>query len=371
MSWEWVDSNTGLAEAIAHLSGAEVVAVDTEFRRRDTYFPQVALVQLASTERCFLIDPLCIDDPSPLRQLLLDPNTIKLLHSPSEDLEVFEFWLGALPTPLFDSQRAAAMLGMGFGLGYRGLVEALLGVSLDKEETQSDWLQRPLSEAQCHYAAQDVTYLMQCWPLIKVQAEQSHCFSWVLEDGSFMATGGRGPLAKFKSAGRLAPVQLATLAALVDWREQEARKRDKPRSWILADKVVQTLAMKRPRNRHQLAATENMPAGVVRRSGDELLAMITAASEDPDWAVPPALPPASAAVRNLAKYLSGEIENLASTMGMNPEVLMPSREVELLAREQCGEVVESPRHWQGWRGKTVLSPLRALAETWRAQHEAG
>ncbi len=371
MSWDWIDSDAALGSAIADLSGADVVAVDTEFRRRDTYFPQVALVQLATADRCLLVDPLCIDDPSPLRQLMLDPDTMKLLHSPSEDLEVFEFWLGILPTPLFDSQRAAAMLGMGFGLGYRALVEALLGVSLDKEETQSDWLQRPLSDAQCHYAAQDVTYLMECWPIIKARAEQMNCLEWVLEDGSFMATGGKGPLAKFKSAGRLAPEQLATLAALVDWREEEARKRDRPRSWILADKVVQSLAMKRPRNRHQLAAIENMPAGIVRRSGDVLLEIINSADDEPTWAVPPALPPASAAVRNLAKYLAGEVEVLASSLGMSPEVLMPSREVELLAREQFGERLDLPRYWQGWRGHKVLSPLRALAESWRAQNETG
>ena len=113
--------------AIDALMGEAAVAIDTEFRRRDTFYPQVALIQIATQGQCWLIDPLTLSDPAPLKQLLLNPDVIKVLHSASEDLEVFERWLGVLPQPLFDSQKAAAMLNMGFGLSYRALVEQMLG----------------------------------------------------------------------------------------------------------------------------------------------------------------------------------------------------------------------------------------------------
>ena len=151
--------------------GVDVVIVDTEFMRRNTFFPQVALVQLCfsgggADGTAWLIDPLCIDDPEPLARLLEDPAVTKVLHSASEDLEVFQSWLGVLPRPLFDTQKAAALAGMEFGMGYRALVLALCEEDLPKGETRSDWLQRPLTESQCHYAAQDVSWLLSVYRLL-------------------------------------------------------------------------------------------------------------------------------------------------------------------------------------------------------------
>ena len=169
-----------------------------------------------------------------------------MLHSASEDLEIFEHWLGVLPQPLFDSQKAAAMLNMGFGLSYRALVEQMLDISVDKEETQSDWLARPLTESQQSYAAQDVIYLAELFPLLLKKIMALGRLEWVLEEGRVATTGGRGPLAKFKSAWKLSAGQQAAMAALVNWREGQAQQRDKPRGWILNDKVIAELARKMP-----------------------------------------------------------------------------------------------------------------------------
>ncbi len=338
----------------------QAVAVDTEFRRRDTFFPQVALVQVATPDDCWLIDPLTLGDTSPLQELLLDKSTVKVLHSASEDLEVFEHWLGVLPSPLFDTQRAAALLNRGFGLSYRALVQQLLDIELAKDETQSDWLARPLSDAQCQYAALDVTLLIMCFVTLAAECRTKGRFEWVLEEGSSMSTGGRGPLAKFKNAWKLQPKQQAILLALVEWREAEARLRDKPRSWILSDRTLNDIAQKCPSAMHQLAAIDGVHQGLLRRQGKTLLSLIAAATDN---SIPvDALPkPVSGSVRRLAKVLAPELTLIAERLGTNTEILLPNRELELLAKQAMGELATQPGHWQGWRRTAVIEPLQAFA----------
>ena len=122
-------------EAVACCSASDWVAIDTEFMRTDTYYPKVGLLQLGVPGYNYLIDPLAIADPSPIRELLLNSNVLKVLHSGSEDMEVFQRWLQVTPTPLFDTQYAAAALGLGFGLSYQRLIEAILGELVAKGET--------------------------------------------------------------------------------------------------------------------------------------------------------------------------------------------------------------------------------------------
>ena len=145
MTSTWIETSAELEALLSAHRGHEQVAVDTEFRRRDTFYPQVALLQLCWGGAAYLIDPLQLDELDALRGFLTDPAQVKCLHSASEDLEVFEHWLQVLPSPLFDTQRAAALLGLGGGLGYRAIVAQFFEVDLPKEETQSDWLQRPLT----------------------------------------------------------------------------------------------------------------------------------------------------------------------------------------------------------------------------------
>jgi ribonuclease D len=170
MHWQLIESDDALQQLLAQTAACDVVMVDTEFMRRNTFYPEVALVQLcfasdnAQSEEpdgipdglpddtAWLIDPLKIQDPTPLAALFSNPAVLKVLHSASEDLEVFQRWLGVLPQPLFDTQRAAALLNVGFGMGYRALVQEICGVDLPKGETRSDWLQRPLTQSQCEYA---------------------------------------------------------------------------------------------------------------------------------------------------------------------------------------------------------------------------
>jgi ribonuclease D len=155
----WIDTPERLAAHLAGWAGQTLVALDTEFIRERTFYPQLALVQLAVPGDVVLVDPLVPGMADALRPLLVDPAVTKLMHSASEDLQALQRGCGALPSPLFDTQVAAALCGLGSGLGYQKLVEMVTGVVLAKGETRSDWLRRPLSDAQREYAADDVRHL--------------------------------------------------------------------------------------------------------------------------------------------------------------------------------------------------------------------
>lgn len=359
MSWTLIDNSDALASLLSESRHHPLVAVDTEFRRRDTFFPQVALLQLCWGKTAYLIDPLQLNDLSALQHFLTDPAQTKLIHSASEDLEVFSHWLGVLPTPLFDTQRAAALVGLGAGLSYRALVTHFFDIDLPKDETQSDWLQRPLSDAQAEYAAQDVTYLHSMGAQLKARATEQGRLDWVMEEGARLKPGGKPPISKFKTAYRLPPEQQRVLTALVSWREQEAHDRDRPRSWILNDKIVMAAARAMPRSVRELAAVEDMPQGLVRRAGEGLVQRIVSAADDASMQTAVAITkPLSGEQRGLLSGLSDRLKEISASLDIPPEVLMPKAELEQLIRREADATLPLPDSWSGWRADTVVAPLR-------------
>ena len=360
MTWSLIDNDADVAKVLDAHQNHACVAIDTEFRRRDTFYPQVALLQLCWGEEAFLVDPLGLDNLEPLRQLLTNVNQIKMVHSASEDLEVFMRWLGVLPSPLFDTQRAAALVGLGSGLSYRALVAIFFDIDIPKDETQSDWLQRPLSPAQAEYAALDVTYLHPIGVQLQERASGLNRIDWILEDSARMRPGGKPPITKFKNAYRLPPRQQRMLAALVEWREAEARERDRPRSWILSDKVLAAVVRAMPTSTRELALVDDMPKGLVRRAGEKLVACISAASECSDSESPDHIvQPLSSAERKVLGELSEYLRGIAEEVGVPPEVLMPKADLERLIRAQAMPTTPVSGAWLGWRSEQVVEPLRA------------
>lgn len=366
MDWTLIESDAALASLLASAEGSRAVMVDTEFMRRNTFYPQVALVQLCfagsdAAGTAWLVDPLKIDDPGPLAALFTDPDVVKVLHSASEDLEVFQHWLGVLPRPLFDTQKAAALVGLDFGLGYRALVLELCGEDLPKGETRSDWLQRPLTESQCHYAAQDVSWLLDAYAIIARRCRELDRYDWVLEDGEFACQGLASTAGDYyrriKSAWKLSPRELAYLVAICDWREATARDKDKPRSWIIDDKACLQLAQKVPANMNELRAAVELHPASLRRYGEALLDVLAEESARGDEALPAALPaPLSAGQRNRMKRLKQETEKIARELGVAPQALASGKDYEALIRGDA----EQPANWSGWRRQRVIEPLQAL-----------
>ena len=370
MDWQLIESDEALRRLLAQAAGCEVVVVDTEFMRTNTFYPQVALVQLcfvggdAGEATAWLIDPLTSEDPAPLAALLTDPHVVKVLHSASEDLEVFQHWLGVLPQPLFDTQRAAALLDRGFGMGYRALVHAICDIDLPKGETRSNWLQRPLTQSQYEYAGLDVTWLLPVWRELDRQCEEQGKRGWVLADG-VDAMGALGSAVsdyhkRIKTAWKLNRRQLGALAAICRWREETARNRDKPRSWIIDDKVCLQLAQCDPQTWAELKSGVDMPAPALRRYGEDLLDLLAEQRVLPEADLPQVLPaPLDASARDQVKKLKAQVRDIASELAVAPEVLLQAKDYALLLREAAGEPVTVPAHWRGWRNEIVIAPLRA------------
>jgi len=369
MQHQLVNSPEQLAALVADHAHCDAVMIDTEFMRRDTFFPQAALFQLCfpdSPDIAWLVDPTIMTDFSALVTLLQDESTEKVIHSASEDLEVFQTFLGCQPRPLVDTQKAAAYAGYGFGMGYRRLVEEVTGLELAKDETRSNWLKRPLTPSQLDYAAADVVPLLRVYGVLRERLESLGRLEWVLEDGAMATASASGAAPptylKMKSAWKLKPRQLAVLAAVCEWRENRARSVDKPRSWILSDPVCLALAQLSPRSQAELWKVPDMPAAVVHKQGDVLLERVAQALNLAEQDLPPALPrPLDARQRGMLKQLKSAVAERAAALEVEPEALLMSRDYELLVRRGCGEAVATPGHWSGWRGELLIQPLLELA----------
>jgi ribonuclease D len=356
LTHQLIETDTALVEALDRHASDNFVAVDTEFRRRDTFFPQVALLQLCWRKDAYLIDPTRVFNLDPVVELLSNPQVIKLIHSPSEDLEVFDRWLQVLPSPLFDTQRALAVLGRGFGLGYRAMVEMFTGDAISKEETTSDWLKRPLTDRQLSYAALDVTYLRQIGEELYDACRESQRLSWVLEDTARLKLGGRGPAAKFKSAWKMSLREQAILSRLIDWREEEARRLDRPRSWVVPDKVLVTLAKRQPMHLAQLSSVDGLHDAIIRKRGKRIVEVVSGAidNQTPHQAFWQS--PLRSNHKQWASTLGETVASRAQELGVAPEVLYAGRDIERLIQATL-EQQPIPKDLLGWRGSVITQHL--------------
>jgi len=354
-----------LDTAVFRLQGARRIAIDTEFMRERTYWPQLCLVQVASDSDCHLIDPLAGLDLAPLYAALSDRSRPKILHAARQDLEVLLNAGGAVPGPVFDTQVAAALLGLPPQVGYADLVARQLGHSLDKGQTRTDWSRRPLSEAQLAYAADDVHHLLQLHTELAAALAAQGRAGWhdeecaALEDPRLYRTEPADAWRRLRGLGRLRPAEQAVACALAGWREQRAIASDKPRGWILSDEALYALATLMPASTDDLEQVRALPPATARKRGDELLELIRAARESArDLPASPAPSrPTPEQTQRIAR-LQQRVKDVATGLGTSPEVLATRRDVE-------GMVLGSPEQsplLRGWRREVVgLQLLELLA----------
>ena len=358
-----VTTDAGLEAACSLARAAGTVIVDTEFERTDTYFPRVALVQLATREQVWLIDPLKIADGSALAALLDDENVETVLHACSEDIEVFSHWLGARVSGVFDTQLGAAFLGERYGIGYGELVHNVLGIEVDKKETRSNWLQRPLTDAQWRYACLDVIHLADIHARMRVQLELLGRLQWVFEESAAIVAEVHGraetPLEwrALKGAANLPPRGLAAAAALANWRDLTARSLDRPRNRVARDEHLVALAEHLPADLHALRGAP-LPHGMVKRWGAELQALLDELHQTPAEALPS--PPGPSLARTqapLIKRLRDVARGAAEALGIADELLSRKRLIELWL-EVDGERIPAP--WGGWRWQVAGERLQGI-----------
>lgn len=366
--YHWIDTPEALDTACAAVADADVIALDTEFFREKTFHPVPALIQFSAGGPAFLVDPLAVDCSDAFRRLLGE-GPLKLLHASSEDLEVFAHWAGVPLSPLVDTQVAQSLLGEDPAMGYQRLVEHWTGESLPKDETRSDWLARPLSESQCHYAALDVVCLRHVWEHQREALERLGRMQWLLDDcQERVAQALRSDAAdghwyrRHRQLWRLAPRQIEAYRLLTTWREGEARRRNLPRGWVVNDRVLYAIAERLPENRFQLSEVEAIKPSLIKRDGDTLLALVKEARERDAEALPEALPsPMSPAFKQRLKALKRVVKAEAEELNLAPEVLLRRRELEALVTADLeGQALPLPA---GWRGERLAEALtKALAE---------
>jgi ribonuclease D len=362
----WVDTDEALARLCQHWRTLPMVALDTEFQRVDTYYPIAGLIQLADDCGCYLIDPLAITDFSPLLALFSDASVLKVLHASTEDLELFQYLFGVLPSPLFDTQVAGAFVGWGFSVGLQRMLENALGVQMGKGETTSDWLQRPLTQRQEQYAALDVAYLPAICRMQMEELERRGMQSWLQEE--MLALLANAPDAdetgvhyylRFSQMAALPSYKVAALRDLTAWREQQCRLRNVPRNRVLRNQTLLDIIMRWPRTALELSRVPELKRRILREDGETILDFLRNAANAPQaQAVEPIPRPLHLIWNKRLKQLKAMGLERAESLDMAPELLLRRRDLEALIRTGVDSgIYELPPGLQGWRQDVIGDDL--------------
>ena len=374
---DWIDSPEALARAAVRWRGVPAIGIDTEFVRERTFYPQLGLVQVSDGTTCSLVDPVALPDLAPLREVLVDPAVLKVAHSPSEDLEVLYHRFGDFPQPLFDTQVAAALAGREAAMSYQRLVREVLGIELEKGETRTDWLQRPLSVRQVEYAAQDVDLLLPLYRELRPALEAAGRLDWVVAETRRLQDAARflppvdEAYLRLAGLGGMDRRQLAVLRALAGWRERQARERDLPRNFVLRESALIALSRRQPQRAAELAKIPDLPPKQVERYGETLLRLVREARELPPEEQPAKAPRGARDERGrqLLDQLQERVRLHAAELGIPAPVLASRRELKQLLHR--GPEDGPPPALAGWRWERLGEELTALVEEARARGVLG
>jgi ribonuclease D len=276
-----IETTEHLAALAERLSRADFVTVDTEFMRETTFWPKLCLVQVASPEDSAIIDPLAPGlSLDPLFSLLGEPQVMKVFHAARQDIEIFHHLSGRVPSPIFDTQVAAMVLGFGDSIAYDQLVQRVTGGAVDKSSRFTDWAARPLSEAQLAYALADVTHLRDIYVHLRDALAERERTDWVAEEMALLASAETYDVKPEDAWRRLkararSPVELAVLQEIAALREREARERDVPRNRVMKDEVIYEIALARPRTAEAMGKLRAAGKGFERsRLGQAAVAIV-------------------------------------------------------------------------------------------------
>ena len=279
--FDFIDSNADLARLCRQLNDDTWLALDTEFERVNTYYPELCLLQLCNGKNTALVDTLKIKDLEPLYTLLYNKAITKVFHAARQDLELFFHLKGQIPVPLFDTQIAATLLGYNNQIGYANLIKEVLNVELAKTETRTNWKRRPLSREQLSYAADDVIYLALIYEQFLSRLndpEQLASLNEQIKALTLAETYDPDPACMWQRiniARNMKGESLEVLKKLATWREVTARNENQPRKWILGDHALVEIAKTRPENLDALSMVKGMNKELLKRHGEVLLGILT------------------------------------------------------------------------------------------------
>ncbi|SDE89377.1 ribonuclease D [Rhodospira trueperi] len=360
-----IQTSDDLAAFRERLRGERFIAVDTEFMREKTYWPQLCLVQVAGSEDAVCIDPLADDlDLEPLKDLMRDTSVLKVFHAARQDLEIFHQMLGELPRPLFDTQIAAMVCGFGEQVGYETLAGKLAKARVDKTMRFTDWARRPLSQKHLIYALSDVTHLRVVYEKLAAMLSANGRAGWLdqemqaLTNPASYETDPQQAWRRMKLRGKSQRF-LAAVIELAAWREHEAQARDLPRQRVLRDEALLDIAAQNPETVEALAQVRSMSRGQAEgRHGREILDALERGRARPiaDLPKPPAredLPHGLGPIIDLLKVL---LKMKCEAAGVAQKLVASSADLERIAADDEADVPAL----DGWRRELFGDAALAL-----------
>jgi ribonuclease D len=329
----WIDRNDELPGLASAMAAQPAVGVDTEFLRERTFFPKLCLLQLSVAGKIYCVDTLNVGSLEALMPALTAPHTRKLIHAARQDLEALYLTSKHVLSPVFDTQIAAACVGLKPQVGYAELVNTLLDVTIPKGQTRTDWSKRPLSREQLEYAADDVLYLGDIDAQLTQRLQQLGREHWVredcaaIEDRRLYEPDPAQAWERLRGIGQLGPAPRARAKAIAIWREKLARARDLPRAWILADAALFAIAQANPTSREALERIQPMND----KFAATLLEALSRApgADENDEPVQDLRP--TPEQKALADRLAKIVDARAAELKVSAEVLAPRGELKALA----------------------------------------
>jgi ribonuclease D len=362
---DFIDTPARLESFCKQIEGSEWLAIDTEFLRENTYFPKFCLLQVANIDLVGCIDPLAIADLSPLFEILYNPRITKVLHSGRQDLEIFFNIRGYPPSPVFDTQLAAPLLGYVDQISYGALVSEVLGVDLGKAHTRTDWSKRPLSPAQLNYAGDDVFYLAQVFLKMRAHLSSLGRIDWLADDFAALLdpenynNPPEEAWRRIRGSQTLNLQSVSILQSLADWRERVALRSNLPRNWIIKDDILLSIARMNPSHEVELKTLRGLHERTLKRYGKQILERVEKARTSP----PPVAELHTKAVRKSSQHevlinvLIGVVHHIALENSLNASTLAPKKDLDLLVAGNFDNKL-----LRGWRKAIAGDKLLSILE---------
>lgn len=370
VNYQIIDQLNDLERVCSLARDADVVMLDTEFVRTRTFYPQLGLIQLFDGENLSLIDPLAMDEMTPFVELLQDTSVLKVLHACGEDIEVFKTSFGCVQFPMVDTQIMAAFMGYGLSTGFAALAHDLLNVELDKSESRTDWLARPLSQKQLEYAAADVFYLMPMYEQLLEKVTQAGWWEAAQQESELQVekrtrtTDPEMVYLDIKGAWQLKPKELAILKPLATWRYQEAMNRDLALNFVIRENDLLTiarLALRSPKRMEE----EGIDPHAIRRHSTKMINIVKAALQTPAEHYPEKIVPLMdyPGYKQLFKKLKDEVKNVSQSSGLATEFLASKKQLNQLLSwvwNKDKDPEKLPDVMQNWRLPLLGEKLEKL-----------
>jgi ribonuclease D len=351
-----VTTADGLAETVEHLRAAGQFAFDSEFIGEVTYLPRLCLVQVATTQRVCLVDPMARLDLGGLWELIVSPSCRKIVFAGQQDLAPVVRVTGRAPAGIVDLQIAAGFVRTQYPLSLGKLLEEFVGVSVGKAHTFSHWDKRPLTDRQVRYAADDVRYLPAAYAAIQPLLSELGRDQWAahecaaaLEDPSAYASDAASLYLRIRAWRNMRPRQLAVLRALAILRDRLAMKEDVPVRSLLNDGVLCAMARRPPRSLAELDGVRGLPRPVERQYGRDIIEAVAAAVALPPDQLPAPDPQEQAEDKDRSDAVMARIVELCQARSIAPALVVPSRRELMAALAAPAGKRAAHRLWTGWR----------------------